>query len=335
MIRKLLATTALVTFAAGGAFAAEQTSDRFLTSTDDVSMASQIIGETVYTSSAKDAESVGEIDDLLVGSDGKIDAALVGVGGFLGLGEKEVAISYDQLKLTNDEDGTYYVVLETSKEELEAAPAFEHPAETSAQKASRDATAPDGQEKARMSENAGDGMATKGDEKARMAAKDASGKPMATDKQAMADQKAVDAKRDTAMTGKTAAPMSEQPAANRDAAMSGREKYAIVDVTTMGTDELIGSNVYSYDNEDVGEIGEIVLTDEGKTDAVVIDVGGFLGLGEKPVAVAFEDLEFRADESGRLYVYTQFTEDQLKAATEYNEDEYKESRDQMRVRSAG
>jgi hypothetical protein len=139
------------------------------------------------------------------------------------------------------------------------------------------------------------------------------------------------ANKDAMATDKAA----EQPAMDREAVAAGRQDYAIVDVTTMGTDELIGASVYSYDNDNLGEIGEIVLADDGKTDAIIIDVGGFLGIGEKPVAVAFEDLEFRADENGTLYVYTQFTEEQLESAAEYNEEEYKQSRDQMRVRSAG
>ena len=313
MIRKLLATTALVSIAAGGAYAAENqaTSDRFMTTADDAAMASTIIGESVYTSSAADAESVGEINDLLVGSDGEIDAAIIGVGGFLGLGEKNVAVSYDNLELTTDEDGTYYVVLETSKEELEAAPEFDVRAVTE-----RQAMAPKG-------EATDQTAATDKDATARATGDTmAAGDKTAAEKDAMASQDRMAATQ----------PMAGEPAADNTAA-TGRQDYAIVDVSTMGTDNLIGASVYSYDNDNLGDIGEIVLSEDGKTDAVVIDVGGFLGIGEKPVAVAFEDLEFRADESGTLYVFTQFTEEQLEAATEYNKEEYNQSRDQMRLRS--
>jgi hypothetical protein len=165
-----------------------------------------------------------------------------------------------------------------------------------------------------------------------MAKEPKAGDNMASDQKPMAaDDKMAAANKDAMATDKAA----EQPAMDREAVAAGRQDYAIVDVTTMGTDELIGASVYSYDNDNLGEIGEIVLADDGKTDAIIIDVGGFLGIGEKPVAVAFEDLEFRADENGTLYVYTQFTEEQLESAAEYNEEEYKQSRDQMRVRSAG
>jgi sporulation protein YlmC with PRC-barrel domain len=324
MIRKLLATTAIVTVAASGAYAAEgQTSDRFLTTDSNAALASSIIGEEVYTSSAVDADSVGEINDLLVGNDGEIDAAIVGVGGFLGLGEKNVAVSYRDLQLTTGQDGTYHVVLETSKEELDAAPAFDVNAVGETHK---NAMAPEGKAADKMAAADKDAMAAND----KMAAAD--NKMASPDKKPMsADDKMAAADKDAMATDDKMA----ATAPDRKAIAAGRQDYAIVDVTTMSTDDLIGASVYSYDNDNVGEIGEIVLTAEGKTDAVVIDVGGFLGIGEKPVAVAFEDLEFRADENGRLYVYTQFTQDQLESAAEYNEEEYKQSRDQMRVRSSG
>lgn len=317
MIRKLLTTTALVTIAAGTAHAAEgNVSDRFVTAADNATMASTLIGESVYTSSAENAESVGDINDLLVGSDGKIDAAIVGVGGFLGLGEKDVAVSYDQLRLTTDDDGSYYVVLETSKEELEAAPEFEVvTAEQAKSEMKSDERAPRDQMAAADNSDA--------------TAKE----PMAEGQMAAKEPMTDEAKRDQMAAMEREAVTSRE--VDRETVAAGRQDYAIVDVSTMGTDELIGANVYSYDNDSVGEIGEIILADDGKTDAVIIDVGGFLGLGEKPVAVAFEDLEFRADENGTLYVYTQFTEEQLESAREYNEEEYQQSRDQMRVRSAG
>jgi len=359
MIRKLLATTALVTITAGGAYAADgQTSDRFLTTADNAAMASTLIGESVYTSSAENAESVGEINDLLVGSDGDIDAAIIGVGGFLGLGEKNVAVSYDNLTLTADDDGTYYVVLETSKEELESAPEFDVNAVMH-----KEAMAPDGKpvEKTASAENK-DAMAKEPKATDQMAAadsKDAMAKePKATDQMAAADNKdamAKDPKANDQMAaadnkdamakdpkahdqmaadGKDATLTEEEMAARRDAIAAGREDYAVVDVATMGTDDLIGASVYSYDNDNVGEIGEILLTEDGKTDAIVIDVGGFLGIGEKPVAVSFDAIDFRADENGTLYVYTKFTEEQLESANEYDEEAYKQNRDQVVVKNA-
>lgn len=53
---------------------------------------------------------------------------------------------------------------------------------------------------------------------------------------------------------------------------------------------LTGARVYGSGDEDVGEIGELLLTDDGKLDRAVIDVGGFIGIGEKPVAVNLDEL---------------------------------------------
>jgi hypothetical protein len=56
--------------------------------------------------------------------------------------------------------------------------------------------------------------------------------------------------------------------------------------------KLVGLNVYGPENEKVGDINEIIVDQNGKFDAVVIGVGGFLGIGEKGVAVSFGQLKF-------------------------------------------
>ena len=56
---------------------------------------SRIVGATVYNDSN---QSVGSVDDLIVGQDGKISAAVISVGGFLGIGNKLVKVPYDQLR---------------------------------------------------------------------------------------------------------------------------------------------------------------------------------------------------------------------------------------------
>jgi hypothetical protein len=101
---------------------------------------------------------------------------------------------------------------------------------------------------------------------------------------------------------------------------------------SISTEQLIGATVYGQGDENVGEIGDVrLLADGSGVDAVVIDVGGFLGMGEKPVALAFEALTFKTDESGSIYVYTQFTRDELDAAPAYDEATYEAERDTMRL----
>lgn len=59
--------------------------------------------------------------------------------------------------------------------------------------------------------------------------------------------------------------------------------------------ELIGRSVQNPQGETLGDINNVVLDERGNTTAVVIGVGGFLGLGEKDVGVRYEDLEFRLE----------------------------------------
>ena len=96
-------------------------------------------------------------------------------------------------------------------------------------------------------------------------------------------------------------------------------------------DKLKGTTVYGPNDESIGEVGDLALSQDGKVDAVIVDVGGFLGIGEKQVAVAMDNLQFMKDSGGSMYLYTQFTQDQLKNAPEYNSDTYAENRDQQRI----
>lgn len=57
------------------------------------------MGKAIYTS---DNQSIGDINDLLVANDGGVVAAVVGVGGFLGIGEKNVAIPFDKITITRE-----------------------------------------------------------------------------------------------------------------------------------------------------------------------------------------------------------------------------------------
>ena len=84
-------------------------------------LASKLIGKSVVNA---ENESVGEINDLLTDSNGQIIAALIGVGGFLGLGEKDVAVSFNDLKLVRDENNTITAMLNTTKDALAQAPDF-------------------------------------------------------------------------------------------------------------------------------------------------------------------------------------------------------------------
>jgi hypothetical protein len=102
-------------------------------------LASQLIGMRVYAVDAdvddskaypadarKDWDDVGEVNDVVLDWDGSIKAVVLGVGGFLGIGEKDVAIemaSLRKVRETNDSND-WFLVVNSSKELLTNAPAY-------------------------------------------------------------------------------------------------------------------------------------------------------------------------------------------------------------------
>ncbi len=84
---------------------------------------SKLIGATVY---GPDNASIGDINDVLIANDGKINAVVIGVGGFLGVGEKDVAVPFEKLSVTRKSDSSSIdkVTVSYSKDELKNAPKF-------------------------------------------------------------------------------------------------------------------------------------------------------------------------------------------------------------------
>ena len=71
---------------------------------------------------------IGEISDVLVDKDGKISALMVSVGGFLGMGERYVAVSPASVNIRHDDKNDKWLAsMNTTKEALKAAPEFKYP----------------------------------------------------------------------------------------------------------------------------------------------------------------------------------------------------------------
>ena len=162
MIRTLLATTALAALLSTGAIAQEaapaapattvapaatdaapvtgtdvdsgavQTTDvnepwdmsAGYTAADTDNLGTRLIGQPVYSAAGEEAEEIGNISDLVFSEDGQITAVVIGVGGFLGIGEKAVAVDFGALEFTLAADNTERWVLPTTAEALTAAPDF-------------------------------------------------------------------------------------------------------------------------------------------------------------------------------------------------------------------
>ena len=83
--------------------------------------------------------------------------------------------------------------------------------------------------------------------------------------------------------------------------------------------QMDGSTVYDTQNQKVGDIKDIILDRDGKVAAVILDVGAFLGMGGKYVAVAMNDLKITNDNNSNKQRFTvDMTKDQLKAAQAYD-----------------
>ncbi len=75
--------------------------------------------------------------------------------------------------------------------------------------------------------------------------------------------------------------------------------------------KLIGANVYSAGNENIGDINELIIDGSGKITRVIVGVGGFLGMGERNVALDFGQLNF-AYEKDAVKISSSFTKDSLR-----------------------
>lgn len=82
------------------------------------------------------------------------------------------------------------------------------------------------------------------------------------------------------------------------------------------TSKLVGANVYNSANENIGSIEDIILKPDGTMDEAVLSVGGFLGMGDKYVAVPFTSLKMARD-GDSAKITTDATKDSLKALPDY------------------
>lgn len=233
--------------------------------------ASDFIGKRVYASEAaiegnavngaqEGWDDIGEINDLILSRDGKVDAVLVDVGGFLGMGERQVAVDMTAIRFIAD-DATpedlsdYFLVTNAPRVLVEAAPEYKY-------------------------DHVGDTAA------------------MDTSK-----------KMDQANT--EAAPKTMREPMVRDG-------YVAATPEQMTTEMLTGATVYDANDVSVGDVSQLNIDSNGKITEAIVDVGGFLGLGEKPVALKLSELDILHEDGGDdLRVYVGMTKEQMEALPTY------------------
>lgn len=113
-------------------------------------LAKDLIGANVY---APDKAKIGSISDLILTKDGRsVEGFVIGVGGFLGIGEKSVALKMDRLQISQGADGVQ-LTMDVKKDELTNAPSFKSRKDQDAEKQAA--------ERARNQPQPGSGPATR------------------------------------------------------------------------------------------------------------------------------------------------------------------------------
>ncbi len=293
-MKKIMLGTAMALILGSAATA----QDMFRTEMDPVAItASDFIGKRVYAveTATDDAEyagvqddwnDIGEINDVLLTRDGKVDAVLVDIGGFLGMGERQVALGMENIRFVSD-SGTpddlndYFLVVNADRTVLEGAPEFARTGVPAADMSDQaDATNVPAVDQATGATSTEDTTAMATDDTTAMAPE---GTDMATDDAAMG----------------AAMPV---------------EGYTAVDAATLNADQLVGARVYGANDSDLGEVSAVMADAQGMPGTVIVDVGGFLGIGEKPVALDLATTQVMQETDGDdLRVYVQMTQEQLES----------------------
>ncbi|MCC6735563.1 MAG: PRC-barrel domain-containing protein [Bauldia sp.] len=238
----------------------------------DELLVTDLLGRAVFNLAE---ESLGTVDDIVYSYEGDAVALVVGVGGFLGIGVKNVAIAYDAVALTMDGDELRLVV-DASREALDAAAAFQTlderdltPMVPAEPVAIPTATPPAG------------AMITLTPAPVPAAPAPT---PVVPVEPATPPATAVAPAEGPMVI--TAPPMViAMPALD-----APTNFVAMQDIGEMLVTEIIGHPVYNLAGEVLGNIDNVLQGRDGTITAVIVGVGGFLGIGVKDVAIAMEAL---------------------------------------------
>jgi hypothetical protein len=102
-----------------------------------------------------------------------------------------------------------------------------------------------------------------------------------------------------------------------------KEPVPPASVTVIGARDahgILGREVRSAANEDMGRVVDAIVDREGNVRAAVIDFGGFLGVGSRKIVVEWSALRFGGVSSKRDSITLELTKAQVSAAPEYKED---------------
>lgn len=286
-----------------------------------------MIGAEVYSSIT--GEAVGDIEDILMGSD--TDSVVIGHGGLLGLGEKRIKVALEDLRL-NPHENMYFLAM--TAEQIEATPAVvkkDNRWVVKPAKADRENRSDVRDRNTERTRTAADNL----DDKAYAAAKEMGreAKEAGRDIKNEAKEAGREIEREADEAGREIKGSMRKAEDHAEQIMDDAEKQAdkaykktarATDTTTgsvkklssgqstVSADQMIGSWVYtSTNNEKVGEIEDLLVSLDSGDHSIILGHGGFLGLGEKRIKINISDLRHDSN-SDRFYV--QHSEEELKQA---------------------
>lgn len=107
--------------------------------------------------------------------------------------------------------------------------------------------------------------------------------------------------------------MADQEGATGHAGIM-RPGYVSLAHDELTAEDITGMRVYDAKDEWIGEVSGLIVSTDGKLEKAVIDVGGFLGIGEKPVALPMDQVQILREENGNdMRIYVDMTKAQLEA----------------------
>jgi sporulation protein YlmC with PRC-barrel domain len=237
----------------------------------------RLVGKAVRN---PEGDKIGDIEAVYVTPSGQIDTVIIGVGGFLGMGERDVAVKWSDLKVTDNGDK---ITAAMTKDSLKALPEYSYKDRTYRGKVFSDA----GVYNANGTRRADSTTTTM---------------PSTTSSPRDSMAKSDTMKTDTMKNDRT--PMR---ATNKNFTKTGE----------MSADAIIGASVKNKANETIGEIKDIHVGKDGAIKGAVVGVGGFLGVGERDVLMPWNQLQIAREGDDDLVVRTDATKDSLKAMPEY------------------
>ena len=94
------------------------------------------------------------------------------------------------------------------------------------------------------------------------------------------------------MAPSTSGTMNNSATMSSNAAAGSTQFYTVMSANQWRASKFVGVDIYGANNEKIGDVNDIILDNQGNINAVVIGVGGFLGIGEKDVAIPFKTVEW-------------------------------------------